>query len=93
MCVVEDNKYGINPYYLLYLLSHQLTQLQATNKIFIDTTLPNIADRWKELLLPIDDDKDVILNLSAKIRNVMESKWKAVEQIKQICEELGNITT
>ena len=91
--VKEDNIYGINPYYLLYLLSHQLTQLQATNKIFIDTTLPNIADRWKELLLPIDDDKDVILNLSAKIRNVMESKWKAVEQIKQICEELGTITT
>ena len=89
----EKNEYGINPYYLLYLLSHQLTQLQATNKIFIDTTLPNIADRWKELLLPIDNNKEAIKDISEKIKRVMESKWRAVEQIQQICEELGTITT
>ena len=91
--IKEDNEYGINPYYLLYLLSHQLTQLQATNKIFIDTTLPNIADRWKELLLPIDNNVETIQDISIKIQRVMESKWKAVEQIQQICEELGTITT
>lgn len=91
--VNEDNPYGINPYYLLYLLSHQLTQMQATNKIFIDTTLPNIADRWKELLLPIDDNIESIQHITTKIKGVMESKWKAIEQIHQIREELGNITT
>lgn len=89
----ENNKYNLNPYYLLYLLSHQLTQLQAQNKIFIDTTLPNIADRWKELLLPIDKDYEKIESISQKIKFVMESKWKAIEQIKTICEELGAITT
>lgn len=50
----EENEYGLNPYYLLYLLSHKLTHLQAKNKILIETTLPNIAERWKELMLPID---------------------------------------
>lgn len=91
--IKENNEYDINPYYLLYLLSHQLTQLQAANKIFIDTTLPNIADRWKELLLPIDNDRQAIKDISEKIERVMESKWKAIEQIQQICEELGTITT
>lgn len=40
-------KYGITPYYLLYLLSHWITQEQAKNKILIKTTLPNIADRGR----------------------------------------------
>lgn len=89
----ENNKYGLTPYYLLYLLSHKLTQMQASNKIFIDTTLPNIADRWKELLLPFDNDETQRLKISEKIKNVMECKWNAMEQINEICRELGDITT
>ena len=40
-----ENEYNLTQKYLLYALSHQLTFEQANNKIFIDTTLPNIADR------------------------------------------------
>lgn len=91
--VAENNNYGITPYYLLYLLSHKLTQMQAENKILIETTLPNIADRWKELELPIDNDKQKIQEISLRIKNVIENKWNAVEEIAKICEELGNLTT
>lgn len=91
--VKEDNEYNLDAYYLLYLLSHQLTQMQAKNKILIETTLPNIADRWQELLLPFDDDLEKRKEISLKIKNIMESKWKATEQIQEICEELGNVTT
>lgn len=91
--VKEDNEYNLDAYYLLYLLSHQLTQMQAKNKILIETTLPNIADRWQELLLPFDDDLKKRKEISLKIKNIMESKWKATEQIQEICEELGNVTT
>ena len=91
--VIPDNKYGITPYYLLYLLSHWITQEQAKNKILIETTLPNIADRWKELLLPIHNDKSKILEISDKIKNAMDSKWKAVNQIQEIVRELGDLTT
>lgn len=93
MRVNQDNKYGITPYYLLYLLSHQLTQMQASNKILIETTLPNIADRWKELQLPVDKDKNKILSISNRIKDVMDNKWNAAEQIIQLCNELGNLTT
>lgn len=40
-----ENEYNLTQKYLLYALSHQLTFEQANNKSFIDTTLPNIADR------------------------------------------------
>lgn len=91
--VKTDNEYGITPYYLLYLLSNKLTQMQAKNKILIETTLPNIADRWMELELPIDNDRKVIKSISDRIERVISSKWKAVEEITNLCKELGDLTT
>ena len=91
--VLSDNEYGITPYYLLYLFSHWITQEQAKNKILIETTLPNIADRWKELLLPIHNDKQKIKEISDKIKAAMDNKWLAVSQIQEIAKELGNLTT
>ena len=43
------NPYGIDPYYLLYLLSHKYTQAEISQIVFIETTLPNISERWQEL--------------------------------------------
>lgn len=91
--VKDGNQYEITPYYLLYLLSHKLTQMQAKNKILIETTLPNISDRWKELELPVDNDKDTIKAISNRIETVIKSKWHAIEEITKICKELGDLTT
>mgnify|MGYP004642342221 FL=1 len=91
--VNPNNKYGLTPYYLLYLLSHRLTQMQASNKILIETTLPNIADRWQELELPVDNDKQKIIDISNRIKSVMDNKWNAIEQIHKLCTDLGDLTT
>ena len=53
----ENNKYGITPEYLLYALSHKYVWEQTENKVFYEPCLPNIADRWKELMIPIFKDK------------------------------------
>lgn len=89
----EENEYGLNPYYLLYLLSHKLTHLQAKNKILIETTLPNIAERWKELMLPIDTDKNQREFITNKIKEVITSKWEAIEKIDNLKTELGDLVT
>jgi len=89
----ENNKYNLTPYYLLYLLSHNLVSMQAFNKILIETTLPNIADRWKELKLPISKNKDERKRISNKIKDVIESKWEAIKGIEKLKEELGDLTT
>ena len=83
----------MTPHYLLYLLSHWLTQEQAKNKILIETTLPNIAERWKELELPIHKNREKIDEVSGKIKLAIEAKWDAVTKIKNIVSELGDLTT
>ena len=71
----ENNKYGIDAFYLLYLMSHELTKRQFFNKIMIDTTLPNIGDRWRELLLPINNDTTEINKIKHEISSAFEIKW------------------
>ncbi|MCX6707109.1 MAG: N-6 DNA methylase [Candidatus Woesearchaeota archaeon] len=91
--VDEKNKYNLTSHYLLYLLSHRLTSMQAFNKILIETTLPNIADRWKELRLPISRNAEERKIISNKIKSVIESKWEAIKGIEKLKEELGELTT
>ena len=89
----KSNKYNIDEFYLLYLLSHKLTQIQTHNKVLIETTLPNISDRWQELLLPISKDMNQRKRISCKIQEVMKSKWEAIENIELLKKELGHLTT
>lgn len=88
-----DNPYGIDPYYLIYLLSHEYTQKQLSHKVFMDTTLPNIGDRWKELELPLAADPDVRLEVSRQVRGAILEKWQAVTTLNELRTRFGEITT
>lgn len=89
----ESNKYNLTPHYLLYLLSHNLVAAQSKNKILIETTLPNIADRWKELLLPFSKDVSKIETITNMVKSAIDSKWKAISNINTLRRELGDLTT
>ncbi|MDR2814367.1 MAG: N-6 DNA methylase, partial [Prevotellaceae bacterium] len=89
----EWNDYGITPYYLIYLFSHYLVQMQMYNKILMETTLPNIANRWTELRLPIHNDKKTREHIDNKIKSVFDKKWDAQKTILEMKRELGNLTT
>ena len=84
--VKAENEFDMTPYYLIYLLSSPTVQRQIDDKVLIETTLPNIADRWRELLLPISKSKNVRLDINSKVRNAFELKWKATQKIKQLQE-------
>jgi type I restriction enzyme M protein len=84
--VKKENDLNITPYYLIYLLTNPIVQRQIDDKVLIETTLPNISDRWKELLLPIHRDKKERLDISKKVQNAFELKWKAGEEIKRLQE-------
>ena len=88
-----SNKYRIDPFYLLYLFSHQYTQQQIKQKVFMDTTLPNIADRWKELVLPVATSLEERERLGKRVRTVIEAKWKAITDLSVLREEFGDLTT
>lgn len=84
--VKERNDLNITPYYLTYLLTNPMVRRQIDDKVLIEMTLPNISDRWKELLLPIHKDGKMRLEISKKFQNAFELKWKATEEIKHLQE-------
>lgn len=73
----KENKYGLTPEYLLYALSHRIPYELSKNKIFIDTTLPNIADRWKEVLIPIINDKVMFEKVKKQCEEIIKHQWDA----------------
>lgn len=88
-----ENHYGINAYYLLYLLSHETVKDQIKNKVLIETTLPNIGDRWKEILLPIHNNPKDIEEITNKIKGVFDKKTEVLDQLFDLRNSLGGITT
>lgn len=90
---VNKNDHGITPHYLLALLSSDVVQKQVRRLTFIDTTLPNIGTRWRELLLPVHRDEKEVSKLSNMVRGAIRQKWKAQKRIDAIREELGEIVT
>ena len=43
--------------------------------------------------LPVDNDKQKIMNISNRIKSVIDNKWNAIEQIHKLCTDLGDLTT
>lgn len=80
----KNNKYGIDPYYLLYLFSHRLTKMQLYNKIMIDTTMPNIGERWTELYLPISNDSEKIQSIKSQLKKTFEKRWEVQKEFDEI---------
>ena len=86
--VNPNNEYNIDPFYLLFMLSHELTRKQFFNKIMIDTTLPNIGDRWLELMLPIHRDINQMQNIKERLKRVFEEKWRIQTEIQKLKSNL-----
>jgi hypothetical protein len=75
------------------LFSHRIVFIQTNNKILIETTLPNITHRWKELKLAIDRDNVKRKQISSRIKQVIDMKWGAIKEIDSLKDEFGELTT
>ena len=78
----------MDPFYFLYLMSTEAVQLQTKSKVLLDTTLPNIGDRYLTLELPWAVDPQVRKSISAKVRNALEAKWHAADDIRNLLTSL-----
>lgn len=90
---VVDNRMGINPFYLLFLMSTKFVQDQISHLVFVDTTLPNIANRWRELRLPVHVRESERREMSDQVRSAVTSKWNAQQKIQRVRERVGNLIT
>ncbi len=81
--VQMENQYGITPFNLLGMLAAPFVQAQIPYKTLIDTTLPNIGNRWQELVLPVSN-AEAMEDASVRIEHAMRKKWDAQEEIDQL---------
>ena len=65
-----------------------MTKRQFFNKILIDTTLPNIGDRWQELLLPITRDATERERVKQRLRDAFLRKWEIQREFETIKKTL-----
>ncbi|MCY4356366.1 MAG: N-6 DNA methylase [Gammaproteobacteria bacterium] len=91
--VKKENCRNITPYYLLMLLSSEVVQKQMRRLTFIDTTLPNIGDRWRELRLPIHSDSYRVSHFESRVREAIQKKWEAQKSIDLLRDDVGEIIT
>ncbi|MCQ4609954.1 N-6 DNA methylase [Corynebacterium sp. CCUG 61414] len=80
----------LDPYYLLYLLSTEAVHLQTEAKVLLDTTLPNIGNRYLTLELPWAVDPDVRKEISDQVRQALNAKWKAAENIRELLSSIDS---
>ncbi len=88
-----DNAWKISPFYLLAMLSSSIVQKQIPNYVFVDTTLPNIGDRWKYLEVPIHINVNERQKASDEVEQSMRDKWSAQDRINTLRKTFGGIVT
>ena len=82
--VVKENEWGIDWRYLAYLMSHRLTRRQIPSKVFINTTLPDIGNRWRDLLLPISTDESIRARVRMAVGRVCRQRAEANSLIEEM---------
>ena len=87
-----NNEFGITPHYLLALLSSKAVQEQIGHLTFIDTTLPNLGTRWRELILPIHEDEAERARVSRVVSAAMQQKFSAQIELDILGEDMGTLT-
>lgn len=84
---VNNNNIGLTAFYLLFALSHEITQMQINNKVFIDTTFTNIGDRWKELEIPIFNETAIVEQITKNVADIIHGNLlKLYNRLKKILE-------
>ena len=75
----------------LALLSSSAVQEQVRRLTFIDTTLPNIGDRWRELRLPVPEE--MMCRMNRVVKQAIDRKWEAQDGIESLRREIGGMVT
>jgi type I restriction enzyme M protein len=81
--VKENNKYNLTPFALLGFLNSKSVREQIDNKVLLDTTLPNIAERWRDLRIDIENEelKTEYNKVISKMYDQRRVFWEGYEKI------------
>lgn len=80
---VLNNKYNLNEYYLLALLSSDYLRKQISANTFSHDIINSLGDRLKDLVLPISRDVNKINNIANMVKESIEESIHARELSKK----------
>lgn len=82
--IQPDNKYGITPEYFCYALSHRYSWEQTKSKVFYEPCLPNIADRWTDIEIPVFTNAKEFEIIKKKVAKVFTDIWASKKTIREL---------
>lgn len=85
---VFKNKYNLNNYYLLAVLSSDFLKNQITANTFSQDIINSLGDRLKDLIIPIANDPSKINDISDKVKKSITESIEARELAKQIKKDV-----
>ncbi|MFW9971006.1 MAG: N-6 DNA methylase [Candidatus Odinarchaeota archaeon] len=80
----KENEEFIDAYLMLYLLNLDIVQKQIQAITFVQGTIATIGNRILEVVLPIPSDVNKRVEISKKIKDIIEDKKKIRRQIKNL---------
>lgn len=86
---VAPNRWEIDGLELAYLLRHDLTRRQFPARVFLNTTLPDIGNRWRSLLLPVARDPEERKRVRAAMDGIYQRRVEAESMIDELLPEDG----
>ena len=75
------------------MLSTQTVQEQIPPKVCVDTTLPNLGDRWKTILVPIHNDKNKMAEISTTAEAIVANRRQAWSHTAKLSQQIGEQVT
>ena len=86
--VVDGNKYNLDRYYLLAVLSSEYVRQQILAKTFSQDIINSLGDRLKELTIPIATDKKRIDKISGMVKKSIDESVEARELARKVRAEV-----
>jgi type I restriction enzyme M protein len=80
---VNENKYDLNPYLLLAILSSSAVQKQIKSKQFTQDIIDSLGERIRELVLPIPTSKQQREKVTELVKKSVKNRIEARELAKQ----------
>lgn len=80
---VNENKYGLDPYLLLAILSSTVVQKQIRSKQFTQDIIDSLGERINELLLPIPKSKKTRERISTLVKKSVIKRIEARKLAKE----------
>jgi len=79
-----ENPKKLNPYLLLYLLNKPIVKKQVKANIVIQSTIPTMGERTKDIILPIPKNAQITSEIIKNVKNILESRAALRKEIENM---------